>query len=230
MWCSGWRAAAQHAVFIGDVFHHLLQVYYPHWNFPKNSDAEQARASRRMVLEHCASTGALVLPGHVGAPFAGYIEAGGEGLPAAVWLILMNDMLLRIANDPDVKFTMTPRAMEVLRRFHVQDRHDQAAPGQVVRSVLQRNSPVERKLMDLDLKGRSVVISGASKGIGRAVAEEFAREGCSLFLVARTAADLERARDEIRARHNVPVEIHAADLSRPDDRRAVVEKAGRSTF
>ena len=80
--------------------------------------------------------------------------------------------------------------------------------------------------MDLDLKGRSVVISGASKGIGRAVAEEFAREGCSLFLVARTAADLERARDEIRARHNVPVEIHAADLSRPDDRRAVVEKAG----
>ena len=80
--------------------------------------------------------------------------------------------------------------------------------------------------MDLDLKGRSVVISGGSKGIGRAVAEEFAREGCSLFLVARTAADLERARDEIRARHNVPVEIHAADLSRPDDRRAVVEKAG----
>ena len=66
--------------------------------------------------------------------------------------------------------------------------------------------------MDLDLKGRSVLISGASKGIGRAVAEEFAREGCSLFLVSRTAADLERARDEIRARHNVPVEIHAADL------------------
>ena len=80
--------------------------------------------------------------------------------------------------------------------------------------------------MDLDLKGRSVVISGASKGIGRAVAEEFAREGCNLFLVARTAADLERARDEIRARHNVPVEIHAADLSRPNDRRAVAEKAG----
>ena len=31
------------APFIGDVFHHLLQVYYPHWNFPKNSDAEQAK-------------------------------------------------------------------------------------------------------------------------------------------------------------------------------------------
>ena len=80
--------------------------------------------------------------------------------------------------------------------------------------------------MDLDLKGRSVLISGASKGIGRAVAEEFAREGCSLFLVSRTAADLERARDEIRARYNVPVDIHAADLAQPDARQAVVEKAG----
>jgi glyoxylase-like metal-dependent hydrolase (beta-lactamase superfamily II) len=67
------------ALFIGDVLHHLLQVYYPHWNFPKNSDAEQARASRRMVLERCASTGALVLPGHVGAPFAGRIEATAKG-------------------------------------------------------------------------------------------------------------------------------------------------------
>jgi glyoxylase-like metal-dependent hydrolase (beta-lactamase superfamily II) len=67
------------AVFIGDVFHHLLQVYYPHWNFPKNSDVEMARASRRKVLEHCASTAALTLPCHVGSPFAGYIDAGKNG-------------------------------------------------------------------------------------------------------------------------------------------------------
>ena len=92
--------------------------------------------------------------------------------------------------------------------------------------ALQQPESSSPKLMDLDLKGRSVLISGASKGIGRAVAEEFAREGCGLFLVSRTAADLERARDEIRARHNVPVEIHAADLARPEARQAVVEKAG----
>jgi len=67
------------AFFIGDVLHHLLQVYYPHWNFPKNTDAEQARSSRRRVLELCAATGALVLPGHVGAPFAGRIEAAAGG-------------------------------------------------------------------------------------------------------------------------------------------------------
>jgi len=68
----------ERAVFIGDVFHHLLQVYYPDWNFPKNSDPLQARTTRRMVLEHCASSGALVLPAHVGAPFAGHIEATGR--------------------------------------------------------------------------------------------------------------------------------------------------------
>jgi glyoxylase-like metal-dependent hydrolase (beta-lactamase superfamily II) len=67
------------ASFIGDVFHHLLQVHYPRWNFPKNADPEQARASRRMVLEDSAATGALVLPCHVGAPFAGHIEATGKG-------------------------------------------------------------------------------------------------------------------------------------------------------
>ncbi|MGB8514853.1 MAG: MBL fold metallo-hydrolase, partial [Pseudolabrys sp.] len=67
------------AAFIGDVWHHLLQVYYPDWNFPKNSDAAQARVSRRKVLDYCASSGALVFPGHVGLPFAGHIEATQEG-------------------------------------------------------------------------------------------------------------------------------------------------------
>ena len=73
------ESGGKNALFIGDVFHHLLQVHYPHWNFPKNSDVEQARTSRRMVLEHSASTGALVLACHVGAPFAGHIEASAKG-------------------------------------------------------------------------------------------------------------------------------------------------------
>jgi hypothetical protein len=31
------------------------------------------------VLEHCASTGALALPCHVGAPFAGHVDSGPDG-------------------------------------------------------------------------------------------------------------------------------------------------------
>ena len=73
------RKQGQRAAFIGDVWHHLLQVYYPEWNFPKNSDAAQARVSRRKVLDYCAATGALVFPGHVGLPFAGRVEKTADG-------------------------------------------------------------------------------------------------------------------------------------------------------
>lgn len=73
------ESKGQRGVFIGDVWHHLLQVYYPDWNFPKNSDAAQARVSRRKILDYCASSGALVLPGHVGMPFANRIETTQRG-------------------------------------------------------------------------------------------------------------------------------------------------------
>lgn len=67
--------------------------------------------------------------------------------------------------------------------------------------------------MDLELAGKSVLITGASKGIGRACAEAFAAEGADLHIVSRTQADLDRAADEIRSRHQVGVTVHAHDLS-----------------
>lgn len=73
------ESRGRQAVFIGDVLHHLLQVYHPDWNFPKNSDAEQAKASRRRLLDLCASSGALMFPAHVGFPFAGTIEPTRSG-------------------------------------------------------------------------------------------------------------------------------------------------------
>lgn len=76
------ESKGERGVFIGDVWHHLLQVYYPDWNFPKNSDPVQARVSRRKVLDWCAATGALVMPGHVGLPFAGRIEKVADGYKA----------------------------------------------------------------------------------------------------------------------------------------------------
>jgi glyoxylase-like metal-dependent hydrolase (beta-lactamase superfamily II) len=73
------ESKGERAAFIGDVWHHLLQVHHPDWNFTKNSDAAQAVVSRRKVLDHCAATGALVFPGHVGLPFAGRIEKTENG-------------------------------------------------------------------------------------------------------------------------------------------------------
>ena len=67
--------------------------------------------------------------------------------------------------------------------------------------------------MDLGLRGKKALVTGASKGIGRACAEALAEEGCDLVLVARTAADLETARAAIVARHNVAVRCCPLDLS-----------------
>lgn len=67
--------------------------------------------------------------------------------------------------------------------------------------------------MDLGLRGRRVLVTGGSKGIGLACAEAFAAEGCDVVLAARDAAALEAAAAGLRARHNVGVATHAADLS-----------------
>jgi 3-oxoacyl-[acyl-carrier protein] reductase len=67
--------------------------------------------------------------------------------------------------------------------------------------------------MDLGLRGKKALVTGASKGIGRACAEALAEEGCDVVLVARTAADLEAARAVITAKHNVAVRVFPLDLS-----------------
>src|ERR1700724_1145889 len=67
--------------------------------------------------------------------------------------------------------------------------------------------------MDLGLRGRKALVTGASKGIGRACAEVLAEEGCDIVLVSRTAADLEAVRAKIAGQHNVAVRYLALDLS-----------------
>ena len=67
--------------------------------------------------------------------------------------------------------------------------------------------------MDLGLKGKTVLITGGSKGIGLACAMAFAAEGCDLHLAARNRELLETVRRKIRADHGgVDVSLHALDL------------------
>jgi NAD(P)-dependent dehydrogenase (short-subunit alcohol dehydrogenase family) len=80
--------------------------------------------------------------------------------------------------------------------------------------------------MDLQLGGKTVLITGGSKGIGRATAEVFADEGANVILVARTQADLDTAAASIRARRQVNVRTIAADLTSDAAVRKVAAEAG----
>ena len=72
--------------------------------------------------------------------------------------------------------------------------------------------------MELGLRGRKALITGASRGIGRACAEVLAEEGCDVVLVSRSAADLEAAKAKITAQQNVAVRCLPLDLSDSQER------------
>lgn len=66
--------------------------------------------------------------------------------------------------------------------------------------------------MELGLKGRSAIVTGASKGIGKAIARGLANEGVDVALFARTAAELEATAREIAAATGVRVLPLATDI------------------
>ena len=68
--------------------------------------------------------------------------------------------------------------------------------------------------MDLGLKGRTALITGASRGIGLATANLLAAEGCELHLAARDESLLQAHKARLKAAHGVKIHIHARDLSR----------------
>jgi NAD(P)-dependent dehydrogenase (short-subunit alcohol dehydrogenase family) len=79
--------------------------------------------------------------------------------------------------------------------------------------------------VDLGLQGSTVLITGASKGIGRASALAFAEEGCDVAINARSAEGLEKAATELAdatGRKVVPI---AGDMSEPQDVERVVNEA-----
>jgi len=85
--------------------------------------------------------------------------------------------------------------------------------------------------MDLGLKGKVALVAAASKGLGRAIAEELAAEGATLGICARGERALNDARDAIAARTGATVHAIAADVGTREGIAAVtggvIERFGR---
>jgi 3-oxoacyl-[acyl-carrier protein] reductase len=81
--------------------------------------------------------------------------------------------------------------------------------------------------MELDLAGKTAVVTGASKGIGLGCAVALAREGCDVHIVARSADVLTDAASLIgREAPGRSVSTHALDLSQSDDQADLVAATG----
>jgi 3-oxoacyl-[acyl-carrier protein] reductase len=76
--------------------------------------------------------------------------------------------------------------------------------------------------VDLGIRGRKALLSGASRGLGKACAMALAQEGVDVTIVARTPDALERSAEEIRRSTGVTVTAVAGDIATPEGRTAAL--------
>ncbi|MBL8865487.1 MAG: SDR family NAD(P)-dependent oxidoreductase [Planctomycetia bacterium] len=77
-----------------------------------------------------------------------------------------------------------------------------------------------------DLKGLRLLVTGASQGIGRAIAVEAAKRGCRVLASARSGDLLNELAGEVRAAGGT-IETITSDITKPADRQAMVDAANR---
>jgi 3-oxoacyl-[acyl-carrier protein] reductase len=78
------------------------------------------------------------------------------------------------------------------------------------------------------LKDKNILITGASKGIGRTTAIELAKQGASLFLLSRDIEALNKLKTEITGMYNTPVKVFKADIKKNDDLKFVFDSLNQN--
>lgn len=81
--------------------------------------------------------------------------------------------------------------------------------------------------MDLGLRGKKAIVTGGSRGIGRAITELFLEEGMSVAICARKAEGLQQAADELQAKGGTVV-AKAVDVSNLTDYKAFIVEAANA--
>jgi len=76
--------------------------------------------------------------------------------------------------------------------------------------------------MDLGLKGKIALVTGGSRGLGRAIAEEFAKEGADVSICARGKEELDKTVEALRS-YKVRVHAVSADVSKAPDSSVAIE-------
>jgi NAD(P)-dependent dehydrogenase (short-subunit alcohol dehydrogenase family) len=84
--------------------------------------------------------------------------------------------------------------------------------------------------MELNLKGKSALITGASRGIGFGVARVLASEGVNVHLASRSAADLDAAKKKINDSYKVSVTCHPVDLGEEGSAEKLAKETGDVDF
>ncbi len=79
--------------------------------------------------------------------------------------------------------------------------------------------------MDLELRGKTALVTGASRGIGKAIARELAREGANVAMTARNAGPLEAAAAELKLEVGGNIVPITGDVGDDDSVRVMVDRA-----
>jgi 3-oxoacyl-[acyl-carrier protein] reductase len=82
------------------------------------------------------------------------------------------------------------------------------------------------QVVELGLEGKVAIVTGSSKGIGKAIAVELAREGCRVMLAARGEKDLEEAAEDVRQATGGVGDVRAvaADVTKADEVEGLIDE------